>query len=81
MGPVLVKQETFEAKSTIESRLKYLNSEESRVSGEIKELEEKMTESRNIINGLLQQFQQMQNDIQSKNGQKNQPKNQKKGGK
>ncbi|KAF2768979.1 Prefoldin [Teratosphaeria nubilosa] len=41
VGPVLLKQDTTEAKSTVDGRLEYIGSEIKRVEGSIKEVQEK----------------------------------------
>ncbi|KAI6877201.1 hypothetical protein KC360_g9237 [Hortaea werneckii] len=41
VGPVLLKQDSTEAKSTVEGRLEYIDKEIKRIEGSIKDMQEK----------------------------------------
>ncbi|KAH8831240.1 prefoldin subunit 6 [Flagelloscypha sp. PMI_526] len=64
IGPVLVKQEHGEAKSTVNTRLEFIRSEVKRVEGQLKDLQEssekKKAEIVEIQTALEQQQQQQQ---------------------
>ncbi|KFH45983.1 Prefoldin subunit-like protein [Hapsidospora chrysogenum ATCC 11550] len=49
VGPVLLKQEKFEAESTVKGRLDYINGEISRLEGQIKETQEKLEKKKTEI--------------------------------
>nr|OQO31960.1 hypothetical protein B0A51_00301 [Rachicladosporium sp. CCFEE 5018] len=58
VGPVLLKQDTAEAKSTVDGRLEYIGGEIKRIEGSIKEIQEKSEGKRTEImqiQGAMQQ--------------------------
>ncbi|KAH9827755.1 Prefoldin subunit [Teratosphaeria destructans] len=55
VGPVLLKQDTTEAKSTVDGRLEYIGSEIKRVEGSIKEVQEKSEGKKMEIQSQAQQ--------------------------
>ncbi|KJY02267.1 prefoldin subunit 6 like protein [Zymoseptoria brevis] len=57
VGPVLLKQETSEAKSTVEGRLEYIEKEIKRIEESIKGIQEKSE-------GKKMQIMQLQNQMQ-----------------
>lgn len=57
-GPVLLKQDTTEAKSTVDSRLEYIEKEIQRVEGKIKALQQQCEGKRTEIMRLQSQAQQ-----------------------
>ncbi|KAM0693906.1 hypothetical protein Q7P36_006030 [Cladosporium allicinum] len=66
VGPVLLKQDTTEAKSTVDGRLEYIGGEIKRIEGSIKEITDK-SESKKMeimqIQGAMQQQQQQQQSV------------------
>ncbi|XP_041069104.1 prefoldin subunit 6 [Carcharodon carcharias] len=60
IGPVLVKQDLEEAKSTVAKRLEYINGEIKRYEGQMKELEKKSEQQRETLAKLQQDFQKVQ---------------------
>ncbi|XP_078393665.1 prefoldin subunit 6 [Cetorhinus maximus] len=60
IGPVLVKQDLEEAKSTVAKRLEYINGEIKRYEGQMKELEKKSEQQRETLAKLQQDFQKAQ---------------------
>ncbi|XP_076436348.1 prefoldin subunit 6-like isoform X2 [Babylonia areolata] len=60
VGPVLVKQDLSEARSTVQKRMDYINGELKRYDGNIKELEKKQEEHRDALTKLQHQFQEAQ---------------------
>ncbi|XP_067829912.1 prefoldin subunit 6 [Heptranchias perlo] len=60
IGPVLVKQDLEEAKSTVAKRLEYINGEIKRYEGQMKELEKKSEQHRETLSKLQQDFQKAQ---------------------
>ncbi|XP_072106136.1 prefoldin subunit 6 [Mobula birostris] len=60
MGPVLVKQDLEEAKSTVAKRLHYITGEIKRYEGQMKEMERKSEQHRETLGKLQQDFQRAQ---------------------
>uniref|UniRef100_UPI00398E5EC0 prefoldin subunit 6 n=1 Tax=Pristiophorus japonicus TaxID=55135 RepID=UPI00398E5EC0 len=63
IGPVLVKQDLEEAKSTVAKRLEYINGEIKRYEGQMKELEKKSEQHRETLGKLQQDFQKAQGKV------------------
>ncbi|XP_028657590.1 prefoldin subunit 6 [Erpetoichthys calabaricus] len=61
IGPVLVKQDLEEAKSTVTKRLEYITGEIKRYESQMKELERKSDQRREVLATLQQEFQKSQN--------------------
>ncbi|XP_067882190.1 prefoldin subunit 6, partial [Heterodontus francisci] len=57
IGPVLVKQDLEEAKSTVAKRLEYINGEIKRYEGQMRDLEKKLEQHRETLAKLQQDFQ------------------------
>ncbi|GCB67492.1 hypothetical protein scyTo_0012151 [Scyliorhinus torazame] len=66
IGPVLVKQDLEEAKSTVAKRLEYINGEIKRYGGQMKELEKKSELKRETLSKLQQDFQKAQGKTPAK---------------
>ncbi|XP_056396388.1 prefoldin subunit 6 [Hyla sarda] len=60
MGPVLVKQDLEEAKSTVEKRLQYINGEIKRYETLLKDLEQRSDQQRASLAKLQQEYQRAQ---------------------
>ncbi|CAI9623510.1 unnamed protein product [Staurois parvus] len=60
IGPVLVKQDLDEAKSTVEKRLQYINGESKRYETILKDLEQKSEQQRASLTKLQQEYQRTQ---------------------
>ncbi|KAF2481545.1 Prefoldin [Neohortaea acidophila] len=60
VGPVLLKQDTVEAKSTVDSRLQYIDGEIKRVEVNINALQKLCSEKRDQIMRIQSQQQQQQ---------------------
>ncbi|PIO29856.1 hypothetical protein AB205_0136560 [Aquarana catesbeiana] len=60
IGPVLVKQDLEEAKSTVEKRLQYINGEIKRYETMLKDLEQKSEQQRASLTKLQQEYQRTQ---------------------
>lgn len=64
IGPVLIKQDTAEAKSNVEKRLEFINSEIKRVEGQIKDMESQSDKKRAEIADLQAALQSQMNQEQ-----------------
>ncbi|XP_029021046.1 prefoldin subunit 6 [Betta splendens] len=60
IGPVLVKQDLDEAKSTVAKRLEYINGEIQRHETLLKDMEKKSEQHRELLASLQQEFQKAQ---------------------
>ncbi|XP_069602389.1 prefoldin subunit 6 [Ranitomeya imitator] len=60
VGPVLVKQDLEEAKSTVDKRLQYINGEIKRFETLLKDLEQRSEEQRTSLTKLQQEYQRAQ---------------------
>ncbi|KAM4020187.1 prefoldin subunit 6 [Anomaloglossus baeobatrachus] len=60
IGPVLVKQDLEEAKSTVDKRLQYINGEIKRYETLLKELEQRSEQQRTSLTKLQQEYQRAQ---------------------
>uniref|UniRef100_A0A8C5QFH8 Prefoldin subunit 6 n=1 Tax=Leptobrachium leishanense TaxID=445787 RepID=A0A8C5QFH8_9ANUR len=60
IGPVLVKQDLEEAKSTVTKRLQYINGEIKRHEALMKDLEQRSEQQRSSLAKLQQDYQQAQ---------------------
>ncbi|NXU59930.1 PFD6 protein, partial [Turnix velox] len=60
MGPVLVKQEMEEAKTTVAKRLEYINGEIKRYEQQMQELERRSEQQRETLGKLQQELQKAQ---------------------
>ncbi|KAF2169600.1 hypothetical protein M409DRAFT_64684 [Zasmidium cellare ATCC 36951] len=60
VGPVLLKQEPSEAKSTVEGRLEFIEKEIKRIEGSIKEIQDKSEGKKMEILQIQSQMQQAQ---------------------
>ncbi|XP_018413649.1 PREDICTED: prefoldin subunit 6 [Nanorana parkeri] len=60
IGPVLVKQDLEEAKSTVEKRLHYINGEIKRYETMLKDMEQKSEQQRATLTKLQQEYQRTQ---------------------
>ncbi|XP_030002272.1 prefoldin subunit 6 [Sphaeramia orbicularis] len=60
IGPVLVKQDLEEAKSTVAKRLEYINGEIQRYETLLKDMEKKSEQHREVLSSLQQEFQRAQ---------------------
>ncbi|CAJ0946071.1 unnamed protein product [Ranitomeya imitator] len=60
IGPVLVKQDLEEAKSTVDKRLQYINGEIKRFETLLKDLEQRSEEQRTSLTKLQQEYQRAQ---------------------
>ncbi|KAK4542378.1 hypothetical protein LTR36_006835 [Oleoguttula mirabilis] len=58
VGPVLLKQDTTEAKSTVDGRLEYIEKEIKRIEGSLKEIQEKSEGKKMEIMQIQSQMQQ-----------------------
>lgn len=68
MGPVLVRQDLEEARSTVEKRLEFIESEIKRVEASIADVGKKCVEQRDKVMGMQKAFQMMAQQAQQ--GQK-----------
>ncbi|XP_006001007.1 prefoldin subunit 6 [Latimeria chalumnae] len=66
IGPVLVKQDLEEAKSTVAKRLDYINGEMKRCEDQMKEMEKKSEQHREVLAKLQQDFQKAQAKVSVK---------------
>eukprot|EP00461_Guttulinopsis_vulgaris_P001657 UN01657 len=64
MGPALVKQELFDAQSTVDARLKYLDGEKTRIEEQIAKVQKETITARDAIEAILKQFQLLQQESQ-----------------
>ncbi|XP_069841543.1 prefoldin subunit 6 [Dendropsophus ebraccatus] len=60
IGPVLVKQDLEEAKSTVDKRLQYINGEIKRYETLLKDLEQRSEQQRSSLTKLQQEYQRAQ---------------------
>ncbi|GAB7361264.1 hypothetical protein MBLNU230_g1324t1 [Neophaeotheca triangularis] len=60
VGPVLLKQDTAEAKSTVDGRLQYIETEIKRIETNIKDIQEKSEGKKTDIMRIQSQMQQAQ---------------------
>ncbi|XP_075692624.1 prefoldin subunit 6 [Rhinoderma darwinii] len=60
IGPVLVKQDLEEAKSTVVKRLQYINGEIKRYETLLKDLEQRSDQQRTSLTKLQQEYQRAQ---------------------
>ncbi|XP_071981547.1 prefoldin subunit 6 [Engystomops pustulosus] len=60
IGPVLVKQDLEEAKSTVDKRLQYINGEIKRYETVLKDLEQRSEQQRTALAKLQQEYQRAQ---------------------
>ncbi|XP_040298551.1 prefoldin subunit 6 [Bufo bufo] len=60
IGPVLVKQDLEEAKSTVDKRLLYINGEIKRYETVLKDMEERSEQQRTSLAKLQQEYQRAQ---------------------
>ncbi|XP_073417463.1 prefoldin subunit 6 isoform X2 [Dendrobates tinctorius] len=60
IGPVLVKQDLEEAKSTVDKRLQYINGEIKRYETLLKDLEQRSEQQRTSLTKLQQEYQRAQ---------------------
>ncbi|KAM4695878.1 WD repeat-containing protein 46 [Rhinophrynus dorsalis] len=60
IGPVLVKQDLEEAKSTVNKRLQYINGEIKRYETVLKDLEQRSEQHRTVLSKLQQEYQKAQ---------------------
>ncbi|CAI5768915.1 prefoldin subunit 6 [Podarcis raffonei] len=60
IGPVLVKQDTDEAKATVAKRLDYIAGEIKRYEGQMQDYEKKSDQQRETLARLQQEFQKAQ---------------------
>ncbi|XP_044124820.1 prefoldin subunit 6 [Bufo gargarizans] len=60
IGPVLVKQDLEEAKSTVDKRLLYINGEIKRYETVLKDLEQRSEQQRTSLAKLQQEYQRAQ---------------------
>ncbi|KAM9325506.1 prefoldin subunit 6 [Gastrophryne carolinensis] len=60
IGPVLVKQDLEEAKSTVDKRLQYINGEIKRYETMLKDMEQKSEQQRSALTKLQQEYQRAQ---------------------
>ncbi|XP_068106286.1 prefoldin subunit 6 [Hyperolius riggenbachi] len=66
IGPVLVKQDMEEAKSTVDKRLQYINGEIKRYETMLKEMEQKSEQQRSTLTKLQQEYQRAQGKVAAK---------------
>lgn len=60
IGPVLVKQDLEDAKSTVDKRLQYINGEIKRYEALLKDLEQRSEQQRTSLSKLQQEYQRAQ---------------------
>ncbi|XP_056147677.1 prefoldin subunit 6 [Lampris incognitus] len=60
IGPVLVKQDLDEAKSTVTKRLEYIHGEIQRYETLLKDMEKKSEQHREVLSSLQQEYQKAQ---------------------
>ncbi|NXO00602.1 PFD6 protein, partial [Rhinopomastus cyanomelas] len=60
LGPVLVRQDLEEAKSTVAKRLEYISGEIKRYEGQMEELERRSEQQRETLGRLQQELQRAQ---------------------
>ncbi|XP_072767879.1 prefoldin subunit 6 [Anoplolepis gracilipes] len=58
IGPVLVKQDLYDAKQNVDKRIDYIKSELNRVDGLMSTLDKKLDTQKDIIDKLQRAFQQ-----------------------
>uniref|UniRef100_A0A2D4FF48 Prefoldin subunit 6 n=3 Tax=Micrurus TaxID=8634 RepID=A0A2D4FF48_MICCO len=63
IGPVLVKQDTEEAKATVGKRLEYITGEIKRYETQIQDYERKSEQHRDALGRLQQEFQRTQGKV------------------
>ncbi|KAG9472129.1 prefoldin subunit 6 [Eleutherodactylus coqui] len=63
IGPVLVKQDLEEAKSTVDKRLQYINGEVKRYEALLKDLEQRSEQQRTSLTKLQQEYQRAQGKV------------------
>ncbi|XP_026548919.1 prefoldin subunit 6, partial [Notechis scutatus] len=66
IGPVLVKQDTEEAKATVGKRLEYITGEIKRYEAQIQDYERKSEQHRDALGRLQQEFQRTQGKVSVK---------------
>ncbi|XP_069097979.1 prefoldin subunit 6 [Pleurodeles waltl] len=66
IGPVLVKQDLEEAKATVAKRLDYINGEIKRYESQMKDMEKKSDQQREVLSKLQQDFQKAQAKVSVK---------------
>ncbi|XP_034264156.1 prefoldin subunit 6 [Pantherophis guttatus] len=66
IGPVLVKQDTEEAKATVGKRLEYITGEIKRYEVQIQDYERKSEQHREALGRLQQEFQRTQGKVSVK---------------
>lgn len=66
IGPVLVKQDLEEAKATVAKRLDYINGEIKRYESQMKDMEKKSEQQREVLSKLQQDFQKVQAKVSVK---------------
>ncbi|KAF7235302.1 Prefoldin subunit 6 [Varanus komodoensis] len=66
IGPVLVKQDTEEAKATVGKRLDYITGEIKRYEGQMQEYEKRSEQQRETLARLQQEFQKAQAKVVAK---------------
>ncbi|XP_069491328.1 prefoldin subunit 6 [Ambystoma mexicanum] len=66
IGPVLVKQDLEEAKATVSKRLDYINGEIKRYESQMKDMEKKSEQQREVLSKLQQDFQKAQAKVSVK---------------
>lgn len=66
IGPVLVKQDLEEAKATVAKRLDYINGEIKRYESQMKDMEKKSEQQREVLSKLQQDFQKAQAKVSVK---------------
>ncbi|XP_054831240.1 prefoldin subunit 6 [Eublepharis macularius] len=66
IGPVLVKQDTGEAKATVGKRLDYIAGEIKRYDSQMQEYEKKSEQQRETLARLQQEFQKAQAKVAAK---------------
>ncbi|KAK4984280.1 Prefoldin subunit 6 [Elasticomyces elasticus] len=65
VGPVLLKQETAEAKSTVDGRLEFIEKEIKRIEKHISNIQEKSEDKKMEVYQLQTQIQQVQSPAQA----------------
>ncbi|CAP38658.1 Protein CBR-PFD-6 [Caenorhabditis briggsae] len=70
MGPVLVRQDLEEARSTVEKRLEFIESEIKRVEASITDVNKKSIEQRDKVMNMQKAFQMMATQAQQQAAQK-----------
>merc|ERR1719369_2437593 len=59
IGPALIRQETGEAKTSVNKRIGYISGEIKRVDGVVDKLKTDVRQKEELLNGLMQQYQNM----------------------